>query len=367
MTITDVRIHPVVSERHYTTTIAKPGQGLQEGVERSYYLILEVNTDEGITGFGEVSDINRVPDLAETTQILKAALVGEGPFNTERVLDKLLVGTPLICAVDLALHDLQGKLLNRPVSDLMGGRVRDRVLASWVVYIRGAEHLDEEVSAKVEMGFKAFKMKVGADLDLDERRVQIVREIAGEEAEIKLDANGAWTVEQAIECITRLSRYDIAGVETPIPPEDVDAMVVVRKNVEVPIIEHGGISPRHLEMIQKGAVDAFKISVCSGGIRRAKKIATLAEVGGVACYVGSTVEMGPGTAAGIHFAVSTKNTDRYGADLRGPLLLKDDVLSTPIQYTDGYLQIPEGPGLGVEIDRGQLEALRFDPAAEMGR
>ena len=109
-------------------------------------------------------------------------------------------------------------------------------------------------------------------------------------------------------------------------------------------------------------MDAFKVSVCSGGLRRAKRIVGMAQMGDAACYVGSTVEMDPGTPAGIHFAVSTSNTDRYGADLRGPLLLKDDVLTTPIRYTDGYLQIVEGPGLGVEIDRNRLEALRFDPA-----
>ena len=75
---------------------------------------------------------------------------------------------------------------------------------------------------------------------------------------------------------------------------------------------------------------------------------------------------GAGHGGGIHFAVSTPNTDRYAADLRGPLLLRDDVLSTPIRYEDGYLRIPEGPGLGMEIDRDRLESLRLD-AAEMER
>ena len=366
MVITGLRIHPVASERVYTTTIAKPGQKLQEGVERSYYLILEVHTDEGVTGIGETSDINRVPDLAESEAHLRSVLVGERPFDTERILEGLRGKTKLLCAVDLALHDLQGKAVGRPLCDLIGGRVLDRVKASWVVYIREAEHLEDEVSAKVEMGIRAFKMKVGADLDLDEERVRIVRAIAGEDAEIKLDANGAWDVDTAVEAIERLSRYNIAGMETPIPPDNVDAMLEVKNRVDVPIIEHGGVSPRHMEMVRRRAVDAFKVSVCSGGIRWAKGVAALARMGGIDCYVGSTVEMGPGTAGGIHFAVSTPNTDRYAADLRGPLLLKDDVLSTPIRYEDGYLRIPEGPGLGVEIDRDRLESLRFDPAA-MGK
>ncbi len=361
MKITDIKIHPVASERRYVTQIARSGRQLGEERERSYYLILEISTDEGLAGFGEASDINRIPDLAEATLNLKSVLLDQSPFNTEFLLGSLKAPSFLACAVDLALHDLQGKYLSRPVYDLLGGRVIDKVLASWVIYIRGTENLGDEITQKLDLGFRAFKMKVGADLDLDEKRLQLFRDTAGD-AEIKIDANGAWNVEQAVEAMSRLSQYDVAGIETPVPADDVNRMLEVKKRISVPYIEHGGTSSRHLEMVQKGAVDAFKVSVCSGGLRRAKTIAALAASGNVACYVGSTVEMGPGTAAGIHFAASTNNTDHYGADLRGPLLLKDDVLSPPIDYRDGYLSVPDSPGLGVEVDRDKLENLRFDPS-----
>lgn len=372
MKITNVALHPVVVERSYGTVIAEEGGKPKRTVTKSYFFFLEFRTDNGLTGWGEVSDIvpEDLPKKCDDYRMtLSDLLVGRDPFDLQKIHHDLRehlnvkdssLDRYTSCAIDMAMYDLQGKAVKRPVYQLLGGKVRKDVRISWVAYIR--EDLDlirDEVKEKVKQGFTAFKLKVGVDIELDEKRVALVREIAGKDASIKVDANEGWSLRDAAKNIRRLHKYNLAGVETPVPREKPRDIAMVRKQVDVPIIEHVNDLEYGLALIEADAVDVFNVATTgAGGIWHARRIVTLAESAKLGVLLGSTVELGPGTLAQLHFAVTVPNLV-LPSDLIGPGLYRQDVLRTPLKYEKGTLRAPTTAGLGGEVDKAKLKKLTF--------
>ena len=373
MKIESITVHPVIVKRQYGTVIAKEGGKAKNTVNRSHFFFFEVRTDNGLTGWGEVSDIPE-EDLpksdAEYVDTVRKFTVGRNPFDIQRMhhdfSQHFLVENSLWnytrCAIDNAMYDLQGLACNRPVFDFFGGAVQRELRISWVAYIREDLNLiREEVQQKTRQGFDAFKLKVGVDIDLDEARLAAVRKITGPDASIKVDANEGWSVDEAPRYIRRLNKYDLAGVETPVPREDPRAIAAVRKQVDVPILEHVSSLDYGLALVKAGAVDAFNVATPgAGGLWPARQIVTLADSAGVGVLLGSTVELGPGTLAQLHFGATVPNLTLPN-DLIGPGMYTADVLQKPLTYTNGRLHVPNRPGLGIAIDRAKLKQLAPKP------
>jgi len=368
MKIVKVQLHPVAVERQYSTVIARAGGAAKEAVSKSHFLFVELRTAEGDAGWGEISDIpaDELPNTEEHAELLARLMVGRDPFQLEQLHHDLaqhfdLAGSALArytaCALDMAMYDLAGKAAGRPVADLLGGAARRDVHISWVAFIREqVELLREEVREKVREGFTAFKLKVGVDIELDEQRLAVLREEAGERASIKIDANEGWAVDEAIKNIKRLDRYRLAGVETPVPRENPRHIAAVRRHSKVPILEHVRDLQYGLALIKAEAVDVFNIATTgAGGLWPARKIVALAESAGVGLLIGSTVELGPGTLAQLHLAGTTRNLV-LPSDLVGPGLYQRDVLEKPLEYRKGRLAVPTGKGLGGSVSREKLAA-----------
>ncbi|MDP6507363.1 MAG: enolase C-terminal domain-like protein, partial [Planctomycetota bacterium] len=207
MKISQIRAYHVAVDRIYNTRVA-PAGGHGDGKEKSDYLLYTLITEDGLTGIGEISDIEFdwvTLSAGQLEEWLGDFLIGADPEDRAELTDRLKGSFPsemkreqrmmLSSSLEMALLDLEGRGKEKPVCELLGGRVRDSVNVSWVIYIRSAEQMEDEVKDRIAEGFTAFKMKVGADLDLDEKRLQLFRDTAGD-AEIKIDANGAWNVEQ---------------------------------------------------------------------------------------------------------------------------------------------------------------------------
>lgn len=368
--IASLRLHPVAVDRQYGTVIAQEGGEAKRTVARSQFFFLEVKTEDGRTGWGEISDIepDELPaDPQEYGRSLAPLVVGRSPFDIQQLhhdigqhMDLATGSLPRCtsCALDMAMYDLQGQITGLPVYQLLGGAVRKRALISWVAYIReDLELIREEIRQRTAQGFRAFKLKVGLDIDLDEERLAIARQVAGREASIKVDANEGWTVSTAPKNIRRLNRFHLAGVETPVPRENPTDIAAVRKQVDVPILEHVHLPEYGLALIKAEAVDAFNVATTgAGGLWPARTIVSLAEAAGLDVLLGSTVEMGPGTLAQLHLAATVRNLT-IPSDLIGPGMYKADVLTQPLVYREGHLDIPTGPGLGGEVDRVQLRRL----------
>ena len=370
MKITSVKIHPASVDRQYATVIAQEGGDAKRAVTRSHFYFVEVGTESGLTGWGEISDVEPaelLADPAEYAAMLAAFMTDRSPFHVQQMHHDCeqhfdVKGSSLArytrCALDMAMYDLQGQICRRPVHDLLGGAVRQDITISWVAYIReDLAQLREEIREKCNQGFTAFKLKVGVEIALDEERLAVAREVAGQEVSIKVDANEGWEVNEAIRNIRRLDRFQLAGVETPVPRERPAEIAAVRREVEVPILEHVSDLQYGLELVKAGAVDVFNVATTgAGGIWPARQIVTLAEASGIGVLLGSTVELGPGTLAQLHLAAVTPNLT-LPSDLIGPGMYRDDVLEHPLRYHDGRLKIPTGVGLGRSVSHQRLKRL----------
>lgn len=369
MKIEDVRLHPVAVARQYATLTSGGQQGRQnpdaQPVDLSYFYILEVETDTGIVGLGEISDIDPGARLVDgspmdrenVTGKLHSQLVGRNPADLERLTLEVDQGGLVNCAIDTACYDILGKAYGASATSLAGGHLRKSVWVSWVAYIREPEAMVPEIEEKLAQGFNAFKFKVGRDIDMDEARIKLFREIGGNDLNLKLDANAAWDVNEAIANMRRLEKYNLAGIETPIDKTDVSGMARVRRAIDTPILEHVSTQEYALELVRHEAVDVFNVStVGCGGIYRAKKVIAIAEAAGLHALLGSTVELGVGTAAQLALAASSWRVD-WPSDLIGPLMYTDDVLNEPWQWDNGYLRVPAGAGLGVTLDPDKLRSL----------
>jgi len=370
MKIASLKIHPVSVDRQYATVIAQEGGKAKRAVTRSHFYFLEVGTDTGLTGWGEISDVEPeelVEDPGEYAELLVAFMRDRSPFDVQRMHHDYeqhfdVGGSTLAkysrCALDMAMYDLQGQACGRPVHDLLGGAVRQDVAISWVAYIRDdLSQLREEIREKCAQGFTAFKLKVGVGIDLDEERLAAAREVAGKEVSIKVDANEGWSVNEAVRNIRRLDRFNLAGVETPVAREDPADIAAVRRAVDVPILEHVSDLQYGLALVKAGAVDVFNVATTgAGGIWPARQIVTLAEAAGIGVLLGSTVELGPGTLAQLHLAAITPNLT-LPSDLIGPGMYRDDVLEQPLQYHAGRLRVPSGAGLGGTVSLQRIKRL----------
>ncbi len=360
MRITGVRIQSAeVSRQHRTvvgTGIHTPVATAADAPTRSRFAFLQLDSDQGICGLGEWSDLEAGLEPAALRGQLEALLVGRDAFDLESIFAAFPLDRSTRCAVDSALYDLMGKALGVPVYTLLGGRFRPQVEVSWVVYIREPELIGEEIAQMRSRGFRAYKLKVGSRIEHDEACVRIIREAAGPEAQLKLDASGAWTLAEAVEYIPRLAQYGLQAVESPVQGRGAEDLARVRRAVEVPIIEHVWDRWDYvLDLVRHQSVDIINLfpEGC-GGLFRCKKVLALAEAAGIGALLGSTVELGVGTAAQLHLGVSSPGIS-YPSDLIGPAMYQEDVITRPFEYQAGALVPPEGPGLGVDLD---LE--RFD-------
>lgn len=375
MKIVDVRTHLIATTRVYATTTAflnaADSEIQRDPVSESWFMIIEATDEQGNVGLGEISDIppeslNRVPELH---QVVRDRLIGVDPSSSSILTERNAVsldvrddGTTydiLNAGLDGAALDLMAKANGVSMADMFGGRVRDEVSVSWVAFIRDADALEAEIQAKLDQGFRAFKLKVGLDPELDRRRVEILRSLGGDDVHLKIDANSAWNLEDAVEQLLALARWGVDGVETPIAYLDVEGKRELFRRTGVPVIEHVHDLEFATELLKRDAVQVINCStVGAGGVRRAREVLDFAHESGIPCLLGSTVELGVGTAAQLSLAASHPAVT-WPSDLVGPWLYADEVVGEPFdeQFVGGCLPVPTSPGLGVSLDRGQMQRL----------
>ncbi len=406
MRICDVRVRQVAVPRIYDTYCADPKQ-LKATIDhgRSTYQIIELETPDGLTGVGEVSDIAPrmdAPSPSTLRDLLSGVLDGGDTGAWRSLYDQACEALPgdwypelrqlILFGVECALLDLIGNAHRLPLYELLGGRCRRAASVSWVAYLRGDAMLEEELLAlerevadQVGSGMKAFKLKVGEDHERDLERVRLARGIAGSSAYIKVDASGNWEEDEALSRLRDMAEAGADACETPIRAlsrpmsrEDpvrieaeadgiAEALAKVRGRSPIPIIEHvADLGDVFLTaLIRHRAVDIVNVVPCqAGGLRRAGRLLHAAETAGMPALLGSTIELGPGTAASVHLAVSSSNVD-VPSDLVGPGLLQDDVCANPFSLEGGELAPFEGPGLGMGLDEEKME--RWSGQAGPGR
>jgi L-alanine-DL-glutamate epimerase-like enolase superfamily enzyme len=343
----------------------------------SRHVVVELATDEGLTGLGEMSDFGHLPlympDLKDLGQNLGRLLVGRDPREINALEALLLEMFPeemfmydmsavIRCGVDVALHDVAAKSLGVPVSTLLGGALRDRLRVCYPIFRHRSK---DDVAANIanvgerlKEGFDLIRLYAGLDLDADEAFLSGVRSRFGKRVKIKsLDFSNLVPWRRAVEATRRLAPYGIELIESPAPKNDLEGMQEVRRRVDLPVSEHCNSFFQARLMLERGCVDIFNVcTVFIGGIGPARQLFTLAETFGVHCLIGTTQELSIGTAAQAHLGASARRLD-HPADPVGPRLYAQDVVKSRVDYVAGHLVVPDGPGLGMELDRALLKSL----------
>ena len=318
------------------------------------WCFVKVYTDEGIVGTGEGSGWPRVVQTA--IEDLKPVVVGEDPVNIERIWQKMLVstmgagmtGTPgsgAMNAVDMALWDIKGKTLDTPVWNLLGGKVRDRVRAY------GHADTPERALELKQQGLTAVKT---GGVHRTVEKVDAIRKAVGDEMDIMVDAHGPpwFTTKDAIIVGKALEPYNLLFYEDPVPPDNIEALQRVQDNVNIPIA--AGERHSHIwgvrQLIEREIVDVVQPDTGRiGGISQMMKIAAMAEAHyiTVAPHSGS---LGPiAEYAAIHVLAAIPNAlilERVHDDVP----VRYEVTLPNIETVDGHIEVPDRPGLGVDID-----------------
>ncbi|MFQ5811155.1 MAG: mandelate racemase/muconate lactonizing enzyme family protein [Armatimonadota bacterium] len=330
-------------------------------------LILWLRTDSGVVGLGEASPIAEAgaASLQGALAILNdvgAALIGKELADIGASLDEMGQLHPALaavrCALEVAVWDAIARGRGVSVASLLADDIAPSVAVNTTI---GAPTTAAARAAAAEAraaGFRCFKLKVGMARSMDDEheRVAAVRDALGPDIALRLDANGAWGVEQAIRTIRALEKHDLELVEQPVRPGDLDGMRRVRESVNTPIAADEDITSlaSAQRVLQAGAAQVLVLKpMVLAGLRPACQIAQLAGAMGASVIVTTTIDAGIATAAALHLA-ATLPAGGPACGLATGALLAGDLITRPLEVRCGLMEVPDGPGLGVELDEREL-------------
>jgi muconate cycloisomerase len=337
-------------------------------------VLVRIRCADGVEGWGEATTIGGLnygdesPDSVKVnidTHIapLLLGMDATRPAQAMAKVRKTIQGNRFAkCALETALLDAHARRLNMPLSELLGGRVRDTLPVAWTLAsgdtardIAEAEHMLDIRRHRI------FKLKIGLrNVDDDVAHVLAIKRALGERASVRVDVNQAWSEADAVRGIARLQDGGIDLIEQPVKARNTAALARLKRRFDVAIMAdealHGPDDALALARIDAAGVYAVKIAQ-SGGLLPARDVATVAQLAGIGLYGGTMLEGGIGTAATAHVCATFAEL-AWDTELFGPLLLTEEVLREPLVYRDFALQVPTGPGLGVEIDTDKLRRLR---------
>ena len=351
------------------------------------YIVVRLHVAGGIQGLGEAQVLkdwggeygSRFGETPQGTRViinehLAPLIVGEDVRAIENLhakMDKFVKGYPYAkSALDVAMHDAVGKIYGVPVYQLLGGLVRRRVPVAHSIGLMETEQAVETARQVVDEGITCVKVKVGNDARRDVDLVARIRK-AFPDLRIRVDANqGYRTWKEALRVTRLLADHDIWYMEQPV--EGLENMARVARNTEVPIMADESAWNAHdvLRLIRWEAAEMVSVYYTkAGGFMKSKKLLAVAETGGLQCDVNGSAEMGVGNAANLHLAASsaavclpgtipiTSTAEIVRTKVAGHKYT-DDIITEPYVYEDGHLVVPDGPGLGIELDEKKIEKYR---------
>lgn len=358
-----------------------PAGGWQNELEAddSVHTLVAVHTDGGLVGIGSV--FTSAALVRASLEVLRPLLIGQPALDGERVTEKLhrdtfWLGrggsiTHTISGIDQALWDILGKATGQPVWRLLGGSHRTRVRPYASLLMTEPGPLRDELQRLVEHGFRSFKIGWGpygrVSDQMDEQIVAAAREAIGDDCELMVDAGGsdsAWPqgLKWALRSARMLADYDVAWFEEALRPDCIDEFVLLRQGSTVPISGGEVLTRRQAfePWIDRGALDIIQPDVTKcGGISEMRKIAWRAHDRGI-----KLIPHGWNTAIGLavdlQLAAALSDVDRIEYITGAPYV--DELPTRPWVLRDGMLDIPDRPGLGIELDPDALARLSDDPA-----
>ena len=332
-------------------------------------VIIKVTADDGTIGWGQSIPIAKwsYETLETSTVVLREyyapVLVGRDPTDIDgalAALDRVIApgfttGMPITRAgIDLALHDLAGKLQGKSLAQLWGRPAGKPITLSWTVNVTNLDDVDRVLEEGRQRGYRNFNIKVAPDPEFDIQLASLVRRGAPDSF-LWADANGGYSTEAALKVAPRLADVGVDVFEAPLRPNQISGYQALKKQAALPILmDEGVVSPTDLEEFDRlGMLDgmAMKPARCGGLISNRRQIEICNERGLI--WLGSGL-----TDPDISLAATLALYAAYGlakpAALNGPQFLTADVLSKPLRIEKDQAYVPEGPGLGVEVDEQKV-------------
>jgi muconate cycloisomerase len=357
--------------------------GLTEPIGR--YVLARATSDAGVAGWGEAPALKdwggefgryfgESPLITATVieNYLVPALLGLEVGNiveAHRRMDAAIKGYPYAkAAVEMALYDLAGRTFGVPVSTLLGGRVRDRIPITHSIGLLGIEEAEREAAKVASEGIRTIKIKVGVDPARDIEIVKRIRAAVGPNVALCVDANeGYRTPGDAVRIIRRMEAYDLLYAEQPVM--GIERMAEVARAIDTPVMADESAWNPHdvIQIIEARAADIVSIYTTKpGGLFKAMEVAAVCRAAGIVCNVNGSAETGVGNLANVQlsaaapavtvscvYPISTPAEAQTGRI--GGVFYKDDLIKEPMRFSDGAIDVPTAPGMGIDVDERKIE------------
>ncbi|MGD9867134.1 MAG: mandelate racemase/muconate lactonizing enzyme family protein [Hyphomicrobiales bacterium] len=338
--------------------------------------IVRLRSSDGVIGIGETQAWRRqgsaeyLPNLVRVIRDLFAPkIVGRSPFDIAAIMHDL--GQALYgsfypqAAVSDALHDLAARLQGISVCELLGGRCRDRIRVGLAILVSGEFGKIRPVAEDAfERGYRHMRLKIGGGIAEDMANFAGMREVFGDRVALRGDANGTLRFDEALPLLARLEQFGLEMVEQPVGLGDIEGMAALARATSIPISADESLSSEAslVDIIQRRAASMVQTKIGkNGGLYYCNRLWTIAHAAGLAPLAGNHPTTSVAATAMAHLAASVPWTPAVGEFSNGPTdVLADDIVTEPMRLEDGTVRVPEGPGLGVDLDEDKLRHYAAD-------
>lgn len=347
------------------------GLGMAIGAEEAWlggdFVICKVITSEGIKGIGEVfvwlpeSGVSPIQIIDSIHHGLSNYLLGENPFNLEKInyrMDRNIARCEVAKGLlDMACYDLMGKICGLPTCTLIGGKNISAIPLAALIPLGSPMLMRGIVRSYFKKGFRTFRLKLGNGIKEDVEICKIIRDTFGEDIRLRVDYNQAYSPASAVKAIKAIEPFNIDYAEQPVDKDNYLAMQYVQKRVSTPLMVHEGFFSLNdfIILVELGAVEVLGInSERPGGITKALKAIDYAKAKGLEVVLHNQ-PLGIASAMHIHLHAARYKSINHATELFGVEMLEDDLIREPLDYQGGMAKVPEGSGLGIELDENALE------------
>lgn len=330
------------------------------------FVICRLIAEDGSVGLGEQfvwwpeTGVSPRQIITAIQEALSRYVLGESPFNLERMRHRMDSNVArnenAKGLIDMAAWDLMGRLTARPACCLMGGCACPEVPLAALIPLMDAETMADLAHGFLQSGTRTMRFKLGRSVSEDVRIIRLAREKLGDEARIRVDYNQAYTPDMAVRAIKAIEPYGIDVAEQPVRACDWPGMAYVQSRVDTPLMAHEGCFTLTdiAALVELDAVRVIGINTeRPGGITDALRAVTYAEMRGLGVVIHNQT-LGIASTAQIHLASARYHALGHDLELFGHIMLEDDLIRDPIDYTNGTATVPTGPGWGVELDEAAL-------------
>lgn len=329
-------------------------------------VIIKATSNNGLTGWGESCSGANVESVVESLKAMSPFVLGRDPWESEAIRAEIWhrgiwmfrkpTASFAYAGIDMALWDLCGKSSGLPLYQLFGGKVRNNVNYFYYLSRSTNSKIAAQCREGIEKGYSVFYLKVGIDIDAELEMVRAAREALGPKAKIRLDANGAWNVKEALKNIAKFESYQIDFVEQPVGQDPVENMIEVRTRCLTPICQNEGlwtVEEAYNKIVRRTA-DVYCFSpYWVGSLRIFQQLAGVASLENLNVCKHTHGEFGIAAAACHHLLLTLPNV--IDGNQQTAQIIKDDVLQEPLPIAQGPdWGIPKGAGLSIEVDEQKV-------------